>query len=69
VVPHDVIADKAFASIKQTIRSLTPRRSPRSLADVINEVNATLRGWTYYLRNAIAGRRFFSCGTSPGGGS
>jgi RNA-directed DNA polymerase len=52
------IADKAFASIKQTIRNLTPRRSPRPLADVIREVNAALRGWTYYFRHAIAGRRF-----------
>jgi RNA-directed DNA polymerase len=52
------IADKAFASIKQTIRNLTPRRSPRPLADVIIEVNAALRGWTYYFRHAIAGRRF-----------
>jgi len=52
------IADKAFASVKQTIRNLTPRRSPRPLADVINEVNAALRGWTYYFRHAIAGRRF-----------
>ena len=52
------IADKAFASIKQTIRNLTPRRSPRPLTDVITEVNAALRGWTYYFRHAIAGRRF-----------
>lgn len=52
------IADKAFRSIKQTIRSLTPRRSPRPLTDVIIEVNAALRGWTYYFRHAIAGRRF-----------
>ena len=52
------IADKAFASIKQTIRNLTPRRSPRPLADVIREVNAALRGWTFYFRHAIAGRRF-----------
>ena len=52
------IADKAFMKIKQTIRSLTPRRSPRPLTDVIVEVNAALRGWTYYFRHAIAGRRF-----------
>jgi RNA-directed DNA polymerase len=52
------IADKAFASIKQSIRALTPRRSPRPLTDVITEVNAALRGWTYYFRHAIAGRRF-----------
>ena len=52
------IADKAFRTIKQTIRNLTPRRSPRPLADVITEVNAALRGWTYYFRHAIAGRRF-----------
>jgi RNA-directed DNA polymerase len=52
------IADKAFASVKQTIRNLTPRRSPRPLADVINEVNMALRGWTYYFRHALAGRRF-----------
>jgi RNA-directed DNA polymerase len=52
------IAAKAFTSIKQTIRNLTPRRSPRPLADVIIEVNAALRGWTYYFRHAIAGRRF-----------
>ena len=52
------IADKAFKAIKQTIRNLTPRRSPRPLTDVIVEVNAALRGWTYYFRHAIAGRRF-----------
>jgi RNA-directed DNA polymerase len=52
------IADKAFTSIKQTIRKLTPRRSPRPLAEVILEVNAALRGWAYYFRHAIAGRRF-----------
>jgi RNA-directed DNA polymerase len=52
------IAAKAFTTIKQTIRNLTPRRSPRPLADVIVEVNAALRGWTYYFRHAIAGRRF-----------
>jgi RNA-directed DNA polymerase len=52
------IADKAFTKIKQTIRNLTPRRSPRPLAEVIIEVNAALRGWTSYFRHAIAGRRF-----------
>jgi len=52
------IADKAFSRIKATIRTLTPRRSPRPLTDVIVEVNAALRGWTYYFRHAIAGRRF-----------
>jgi RNA-directed DNA polymerase len=52
------IADKPFAKIKQTIRTLTPRRSPRPLTEVIIEVNAALRGWTSYFRHAIAGRRF-----------
>lgn len=52
------ISDKAFARIKQTIRALTPRRSPRPMTDVIIEVNAALRGWTSYFRHAIAGRRF-----------
>lgn len=52
------IADKAFKAIKQTIRNLTPRRSPRPLAMVIYEVNAALRGWAYYFRHALAGRRF-----------
>src|SRR5690348_14117030 len=45
------IADKAFTAIKQTIRNLTPRRSPRPLTDVIMEVNAAQRGWTYYFRH------------------
>ncbi|MBP2369859.1 group II intron reverse transcriptase/maturase [Pseudonocardia parietis] len=53
-----MIADKAFRSIKQTIRNLTPRRSPRPLSMVLMEVNAALRGWTAYFRHAIAGRRF-----------
>jgi RNA-directed DNA polymerase len=53
-----MIADKSFRNIKQTIRNLTPRRSPRPLAVVITEVNAALRGWTYYFRHALAGRRF-----------
>lgn len=52
------IADKAFETIKQTIRNLTPRRSSRPLAMVLYEVNAALRGWTYYFRHALAGRRF-----------
>jgi len=39
-----MISDKAFRTIKQIIRNLTPRRSPRPLADVIREVNAALRG-------------------------
>lgn len=53
-----MISDKSFRTIKQTIRNLTPRRSPRPLVDVINEVNAALRGWTFYFRHALAGRRF-----------
>jgi RNA-directed DNA polymerase len=53
-----MIGDKAFDHVKSTIRKLVPRRSPRSLAAVITEVNAALRGWTYYFRHAIAGRRF-----------
>jgi RNA-directed DNA polymerase len=53
-----MISDKSFRKIKQTIRNLTPRRSPRPLAAVIKEVNAALRGWTYYFRHALAGRRF-----------
>lgn len=52
------IADKAFRSIKQTLRRLIPRRSPRPLTAVILEVNAALRGWVYYFRHALAGRRF-----------
>lgn len=52
------IADKPFTRIKETIRNLTPRRSPRPLAEVIIEVNAALRGWTYYFRHTLAGRRF-----------
>lgn len=52
------ISEKSFAKIKQTIRNLTPRRSPRPLAAVITEVNAALRGWTNYFRYALAGRRF-----------
>jgi hypothetical protein len=52
-----MISDKAFRTIKQTLRNLTPRRSPRPLADVIGEVNAALRGWTYYFRHALAGRK------------
>jgi RNA-directed DNA polymerase len=52
------IGEKSFAKIKQTIRNLTPRRSPRPLAEVITEVNAALRGWTAYFRYALAGRRF-----------
>jgi RNA-directed DNA polymerase len=53
-----MVSDKSFRTIKQTLRNLTPRRSPRPLADVITEVNAALRGWTYYFRHALAGRRF-----------
>ena len=53
-----LISDKAFRTVKQTIRALTPRRSPRPLADVIRQVNPVLRGWTSYFRHAIAARRF-----------
>jgi RNA-directed DNA polymerase len=52
------IVNKAFASVKQTIRNLTPCRLPRPLADVINAVNAALHGLTYYFGHTIAGRRF-----------
>lgn len=53
-----MIGAKAFDHVKQSIRSLTPRRSPRPLADVISEINVVLKGWTYYFRHAVAGRRF-----------
>jgi RNA-directed DNA polymerase len=53
-----MVGDKAFRHIKQTIRNLTPRRSPRPLAVVLSEVNVALKGWTYYFRHAVAGRRF-----------
>jgi RNA-directed DNA polymerase len=53
-----MISDKSFRAVKRTIRNLTPRRSPRPLADVLREVNAALRGWTNYFRHALAGRRF-----------
>lgn len=53
-----MIGAKAFDHVKQSIRALVPRRSPRPLADVIKQVNAVLRGWTYYFRHAVAGRRF-----------
>ncbi len=55
---HTMIGDKAFRHIKQDIRSLTPRRSPRPLGVVISEVNVVLKGWAYYFRHAVAGRRF-----------
>jgi RNA-directed DNA polymerase len=53
-----MISDKSFRAIKATIRNLTPRRSPRPLADVIKEVNPALRGWANYFRHALAGQRF-----------
>ena len=58
MVLHGLHRRQGIHEIKQTIRALTPRRSPRPLTDVINEVNAALRGWTYYFRHALAGRRF-----------
>lgn len=53
-----MISKKSFRNIKATIRNLTPRRSPRPLADVLREVNSALRGWTFYFRHALASRRF-----------
>lgn len=53
-----MISDKAFKTIKSTIRALTPRRSPRPLGAVLNELNLAVKGWAYYFRHAIAGRRF-----------
>jgi RNA-directed DNA polymerase len=53
-----MISDKAFRHVKQSVRALTPHRSPRPLGVVINEVNHVLKGWTYYFRHALAGRRF-----------
>lgn len=53
-----MIGDKAFRHVKQAVRDLTPRSSPRPLGTVLSEVNVVVKGWTYYFRHALAGRRF-----------
>lgn len=47
--------DKSVKKLRETIREKTPRTSGHSLAAIINDVNATLRGWFGYFKHSSRG--------------
>jgi RNA-directed DNA polymerase len=49
-----LIAPESIARLQSKIRSLTKRRSPRSLEERIEKLNQLLRGWLQYFRLASA---------------
>lgn len=49
---------KALASIVDKIRTLTRRRSHRTLADLLRRLNPVLRGWCNYFRHGVSSRTF-----------
>ncbi|WP_396026384.1 group II intron reverse transcriptase/maturase [Actinomadura sp. 9N215] len=49
---------KALASIVDKIRTLTRRRSHRTLADLLHRLNPVLRGWCNYFRHGVSSRTF-----------
>ena len=49
---------KALASIVDKIRTLTRRRSHRTLADLLRWLNPVLRGWCNYFRHGVSSRTF-----------
>ncbi|MGH9153768.1 MAG: group II intron reverse transcriptase/maturase [Acidimicrobiales bacterium] len=49
---------KALASIIDKVRTLTRRRSHRTLADLLRRINPVLRGWCNYFRHGVSSRTF-----------
>lgn len=47
--------DKSLRKLKDTIREKTPRRNGKSLTEIIQTVNATLRGWFEYFKHSSKG--------------
>ncbi|MHB1592792.1 MAG: group II intron maturase-specific domain-containing protein [Streptosporangiaceae bacterium] len=49
---------KALASITGKARALTARSRHASLADLLRQLNWTLRGWCMYFRHGVSARTF-----------
>ena len=49
---------KALASIIGKVRTLTHRKSHRTLADLLRRLNPALRGWCTYFRHGVSSRTF-----------
>ncbi|RPJ27339.1 MAG: group II intron reverse transcriptase/maturase [Planctomycetaceae bacterium] len=45
--------EKSMEKFKEAIRAKTQRNRPDSMADIVAEVNRTLRGWSGYFRHSI----------------
>jgi RNA-directed DNA polymerase len=51
-------AKKALTSVLDKVRTLTRRRSHRTLADLLRRLNPVLRGWCAYFRHGVSSRTF-----------
>ena len=51
-------AKKALASITGKVRALTNRARHRTLADLLRQLNAALRGWCHYFRHGVSAATF-----------
>ncbi|MGH3812843.1 MAG: group II intron reverse transcriptase/maturase [Pseudonocardiaceae bacterium] len=49
---------KALASITAKVRALTNRARHRTLADLLRQLNAALRGWCNYFRHGVSAATF-----------
>jgi RNA-directed DNA polymerase len=49
---------KALASITAKVRALTNRARHRTLADLLRQLNAALRGWCHYFRHGVSAATF-----------
>ena len=49
---------KALASITAKVRALTNRARHRTLADLLRQLNAALRGWCNYFRHGVSSATF-----------
>ncbi|WP_201851527.1 group II intron reverse transcriptase/maturase [Myceligenerans indicum] len=55
---YTFVSDRAFKSVKAKVRAATPRTSQVPLREVLERLNAALRGWTAYFQHAVAKRTF-----------
>ena len=47
-----VVSDKSWKNLKQKLKTITRKTSPKSLAERIRELKEVLRGWLQYFRMA-----------------
>jgi len=47
-----LVRPKSLDKIKEAVRSMTPRKMARSLADTVQRLSVTLRGWFAHFRSA-----------------